>query len=448
MSKIEQRYDSIPLGETYFTPEGYLIDHPILTRVGIFEYKNPDGSIRRELRLPEEVFAPESLASYKGKPVILTHEAGMIDSDNVQQEQIGTILSEGMQDGDNVRAQIIIHDARKLDYGLRELSLGYSLDLEEVPGEWQGQPYDAIQRNIRVNHLALVEKARAGDSARLNIDGEDTQAEKGGNTMSKRKDGLTPEEIAQLVEEYKKRKEQRMQGQQPDNQPAADAEGEEDTPENQDEGEETAADPVQEVKENRDRRDAAGDCETMDEANGMIAQQDADIQKLLDFIAQLQAKIDFDEASESETKAENNADEEGAEGASQEEKKEESVNMDSIDAYVSQKIELIRLGDKLHMDGIDAMKPMDAKKAIIKKVNPNIRLDGKDKAYIDAMYDITKESIGKRKGVDYQRQQMQMRGDGMEKGARKAPDAQSAAAKRAGMIARMDGTDKKEGGNK
>lgn len=425
-----------------------MIDHPILTRVGIFEYRRPDGSIRRELRLPEEVFAPESLASYKGKPVILTHEAGMIDSDNVQQEQIGTILSEGTQDGDNVRAQIIIHDARKLDYGLRELSLGYSLDLEETPGEWQGQPYDVIQRNIRVNHLALVEKARAGDSARLNIDGEDTQAEKGGNTMSKRKDGLTPEEIAQLVEEYKKRKEQRMQGQQPDNQPAADSEGEENTPENQDEGEETAADPVQEVKENRDRRDAAGDCETMDEANGMIAQQDSDIQKLLDFIAQLQAKIDFDEASESETKAENNADEEGAEGASQEEKKEESVNMDSIDAIVSQKIELIRLGDKLHMDGIETMKPMDAKKAIIKKVNPNIRLDGKDKAYIDAMYDITKESIGKRKGVDYQRQQMQMRGDGMEKGARKAPDAQSAAAKRAGMIARMDGTDKKEGGNK
>lgn len=441
MSKIEQRYDSIPLGETYFTPEGYLIDHPILTRVGIFEYKNPDGSIRRELRLPEEVFAPESLASYKGKPVILTHEAGMIDSDNVQQEQIGTILSDGTQDGDNVRAQIIIHDARKLDYGLRELSLGYSLDLEEAPGEWQGQPYDAIQRNIRVNHLALVEKARAGDSARLNIDGEDTQAEKGGNTMSKRKDGLTPEEIAQLVEEYKKRKEQRMLN----NQSTADAEGEEDTPENQDEGEETAADPVQEVKENRDRRDAAGDCETMDEANGMIAQQDSDIQKLLDFIAQLQAKIDFDEASSEET----NTDEEGdpqPEAAPAEEKKEESLNMDSIDAIVSQKIELIRLGDKLHMDGIETMKPMDAKKAIIKKVNPNIRLDGKDKAYIDAMYDITKESIGRRKGVDYQRQQM--RGDAAEKGTRKAPDAQSAAAKRAGMIARMDGTDKKEGGNK
>lgn len=409
-----------------------MIDHPILTRVGIFEYRRPDGSIRRELRLPEEVFAAESLASYKGKPVILTHEAGMIDSDNVQQEQIGTILSEGMQDGDNVRAQIIIHDAHKLDYGLRELSLGYSLDLEELPGEWQGQPYDAIQRNIRVNHLALVEKARAGDSARLNIDGEDTQEEKGGNTMSKRKDELTPEEIAQLVEEYKKRKEQRMLN----NQPAIDAEGEEDTSKNQDEGEETAADPVQEVKENRDRRDAAGDCETMDEANGMIAQQDADIQKLLDFIAQLQAKIDFDEASgEKET----NSDEEGAsqpEAAPAEEKKEESVNMDSIDAYISQKIELIRLGDKLHMDGLDTMKPTEAKKAIIKKVHPNIRLDGKGSAYINAMFDIAKESIGKRKDVGYQRRQM-FRGDSAQN---KAVDGQNEARRR--MIEKMDGGNK------
>ena len=103
----------------------------------------------------------------------------------------------------------------------------------------------------------------------------------------------------------------------------ANEEGSEENPQgNQDEGEGTASDPVQDVKDRRDRRDASGDCETMDEANGVIAQQDEDIQKLLDFIAQLQAKIDFDEASE--PKAENNADEEGAEEASQEEKKEES----------------------------------------------------------------------------------------------------------------------------
>lgn len=422
---MEQRFDSIPLGETYFTPEGYLIDNPILTRVGIFEYHNPDGTIRRELRLPEEVFAAESLASYKGKPVILTHEAGLVDVDNVQQEHIGTILSEGIQDGDNVRAQIVIHDAESLDYGLRELSLGYTQTPDETPGVWNGQPYDAIQRNIQINHLALVEKARAGEQARLNIDGE----EQGGNQMSKaRKDGLTPEEIARLVEEYKQRQAQRMEN----TNPTAD----EGTNPDEQTTDEDEADPVKEVKDRRDRRDASGDCETMDEASGVIAQQDEDIQKLLDFIAQLQAKIDFDEASAEEEAKTDNEGETAEANADEEEPQENPLNMDSIDAYVNQKIELIRLGDKLNLDGIETMKPMDAKKAIITKVHPNIRLDGKDTAYINAMFDIAKESVGKRKGVDYQRQQM-FRGDSAHN---KPVDGQNEARRR--MIEKMDGGNK------
>ena len=422
---MEQRFDSIPLSDTYFTPEGYLIDNPILTRVGIFEYHNPDGTIRRELRLPEEVFAAESLASYKGKPVILTHEAGLVDVDNVQQEHIGTILSEGIQDGDNVRAQIVIHDAESLDYGLRELSLGYTQTPDETPGVWNGQPYDAIQRNIQINHLALVEKARAGEQARLNIDGE----EQGGNQMSKaRKDGLTPEEIARLVEEYKQRQAQRMEN----TNPTAD----EGTNPDEQTTDEDEADPVKEGKDRRDRRDASGDCETMDEASGVIAQQDEDIQKLLDFIAQLQAKIDFDEASAEEEAKTDNEGETAEANADEEEPQENPLNMDSIDAYVNQKIELIRLGDKLNLDGIETMKPMDAKKAIIKKVHPNIRLDGKDTAYINAMFDIAKESVGKRKDVDYQRQQM-FRGDSAHN---KPVDGQNEARRR--MIEKMDGGNK------
>ena len=422
---MEQRFDSIPLSDTYFTPEGYLIDNPILTRVGIFEYHNADGSVRRELRLPEEVFAAESLASYKGKPVILTHEAGLVDVENVQQEHIGTILSEGIQDGDNVRAQIVIHDAESLDYGLRELSLGYTQTPDETPGVWNGQPYDAIQRNIQINHLALVEKARAGEQARLNIDGE----EQGGNQMSKaRKDGLTPEEIARLVEEYKQRQAQRMQNSNPTTDEGTNPE-EQTTDEDE-------ADPVKEVKDRRDRRDASGDCETMDEASGVIAQQDEDIQKLLDFIAQLQAKIDFDEASAEEEVKTDGEGENAEANADEGEHQEDPLNMDSIDAYVNQKIELIRLGDKLNLDGIETMKPMDAKKAIIKKVHPNIRLDGKDAAYINAMFDIAKESVGKRKGVDYQRQQM-FRGDSAHN---KPVDGQNEARRR--MIEKMDGGNK------
>lgn len=79
------RLDSIPLVKATYTPEGYLEDTPILTSTGIFEYTNPDGSIRRELRLPEEVFKPESLASYCGKPICITHDAGLITKDNVHE---------------------------------------------------------------------------------------------------------------------------------------------------------------------------------------------------------------------------------------------------------------------------------------------------------------------------------------------------------------------------
>lgn len=210
-----QRFDSLPLDATYFTDEGYLVDHPIVTSVGIFVYHNPDGSERRELRLPEEVFAEKSLASYKGKPIIVTHDAGYVDTDNVKEESIGTILSEGYRDGDDVRAEIIIHDTDSLKkYKMRELSCGYNLRLDETPGVWEGQPYDAIQRDIEINHLALVDKARAGEQARLNIDGQGHDCMKGEKLnmekTTKRTDGApTPEELAAAVEAFKKRRAER-----------------------------------------------------------------------------------------------------------------------------------------------------------------------------------------------------------------------------------------------
>ena len=181
------RFDSMPMPRAYFTPEGYLKDRPILTSCGIFEYMD-NGKVRRELRLPEDVFSPESLSSYLGKPVVLTHDAGLIDKDNVADNQIGTILSKGERSGDDVKAEIIIHDTDAMkSAGLKELSLGYNLDLDETPGVWNGQRYDAVQKNIRINHLALVREARAGEQARLNLDG---RAEKtiltGGKNMTKK----------------------------------------------------------------------------------------------------------------------------------------------------------------------------------------------------------------------------------------------------------------------
>lgn len=153
------------------TDEGFLFDTPIVARIGIQEYRRTDGSIRREFRPPEEVFSPEALASAKGKPITLDHAIPRVTSKDVHRVMIGTMLSEGRQDGDHVRTDITIHSPDAIG-DRRELSLGYTAVLDETPGEWNGQAYDAIQRNIRINHLSVVKKGRAG-VARLNLDGDE-----------------------------------------------------------------------------------------------------------------------------------------------------------------------------------------------------------------------------------------------------------------------------------
>lgn len=163
-----QRYDTYQFKATK-TDEGFIIDNPIIGRVGLLRYLNADGSERIEYRPPEEAFNTDSLKSIRGKPITLGHKA-MVNSKNADKLPIvGTVLSEGVQDGENIRADVSIYS---LPTTARELSCGYSLDLDETPGTTpDGKHYDAVQRNIRYNHLAIVPKGRAGN-ARLNMDGD------------------------------------------------------------------------------------------------------------------------------------------------------------------------------------------------------------------------------------------------------------------------------------
>lgn len=422
------RLDSISLNQTYFTKEGYLIDHPIVTSTGIFEYHNPDGSVRRELRLPEEVFDEKSLKSYKGKPIIITHEAGYISKDNVDEEIIGTILSEGYRDGNDVRVEIIIHDTNAMkSCGVKELSLGYDLDLDETPGEWEGQPYDAIQRNIGINHLALVKDARAGDQARLNIDSRDEtkQILKGGKAMDEKKTNTTPaDESAAAIEAFQQRRKDRLEaaGENPpvdegapqdeqsvaadEDEKAAPAPAQEEPTTDGDEGAAPAAeceqDRVQLVKDRRDRRDAAGDPSDVKGAMGVIAEQDEDIDTLLGVIDALKAveKLDADDTTTDGKNCDGENEEAPADGA--------NTNTDRKDSKddLRELLRVVRIGDKFNIDGLETLSTKNAKKAIIKKLKPSIRLDGKSSAYVDAVFDITVEDALKRKDSNFQRQQM------------------------------------------
>jgi hypothetical protein len=422
------RLDSVPVGKAEWTAEGFLTDKPIVTSIGIFEYRNEDGTTRRELRLPEHVFAPESLASYKGKPVIITHNAGMVTKENVPDEVIGTILSEGIPDGDDVRAEIIIHDTDAMKQsGFKELSLGYNLTLDETPGEWNGQPYDAVQTEIMINHLALVNKARAGEDARLNIDGAEPQIPEGGKPpMAKeKKDAMNADELAKSIAAFEKRRKARLDG---EDEPSAipekiiiegvvkPQEGTADEGANPvapegGEGEPkelTLAEKVQSVKDRRDKRDGFGDPEDIEGAKGVIAQQDEDISVLLELLEKLQAAKDIAAAPVTADDADTGTAVDG--GADDDAKKdgdgEKPMNTDSVDAIVSERLKLARVGDKLKLDGIEKLKPLDAKKRIVMTINPNIRLDGKSAAYIDTAFDIAVTEYESRKDTDYQRKQM------------------------------------------
>ena len=150
------------------TPEGYIIDTPIIARTGIQMYLR-DGKPVAEYRPAEEVFAPESLASFIGRPLTVDHPALLVRSTNVRSVNVGTIIGKPWRDGPNLRATVVVHDQRAIDMiekGLKtELSVGYTVETVAKPGVTpEGVKYDAIQRNIRCNHLSIVTRGRAGNA--------------------------------------------------------------------------------------------------------------------------------------------------------------------------------------------------------------------------------------------------------------------------------------------
>jgi hypothetical protein len=169
--KTELRYDAWPV-KAQRNDNGFITDTPVLTRTGVFVYSNGKGGVRREYRPPEAVFAADSLSGYKGIPITSGHP-GLVDSKNAKVHTVGTVLTEGRQDGDNLVADIVIHDTSLVDAGHKELSVGYLVTFDETPGVApNGERYDAIQKSIKPNHLAIVKQGRAGN-ARLNMDAAD-----------------------------------------------------------------------------------------------------------------------------------------------------------------------------------------------------------------------------------------------------------------------------------
>lgn len=155
---------------------GYLKAPAFISRTGVFEYGKKDGGVRRELRLPEEVFNADTLASFSMVPVTDGHPPRPLDTTNTKLHQIGYLGEAVKQNGNFVEATVMITDAKAVKAILAgekvQLSGGYYADVEDVSGEYNGQRYDAIQRNIRGNHVALCPEGRAGSDVRVRLDSD------------------------------------------------------------------------------------------------------------------------------------------------------------------------------------------------------------------------------------------------------------------------------------
>lgn len=173
-------FDKAPAPKFTETDEGYLRGRAVVSRAGVFRYRNADGTERLELRHPSDVLTQDSLNSLKQIPLTLDHPPELVNADNVKDYAIGYTGDDVQVDGGNITVNFTVTNADAIAViksGKRELSLGYRLDLTPEAGSYDGAEYTHRQTNVTYNHLAVVAKARAGAEARIHLDGASVQIE-------------------------------------------------------------------------------------------------------------------------------------------------------------------------------------------------------------------------------------------------------------------------------
>lgn len=330
----------------YITPEGYIRAKAIVTRAGVFKYANADGTERKELRLPDDVFDDNALSTIRLIPVTNGHpQEKLVTAENSKRLAVGFTGDSVEQKGDYVIANFVVTDADAVraikENGRRELSLGYTVDLVEESGNFDGEDYDFRQTNIRYNHLALVDTARAGSMARIHLDGEDAMQINGEASMAKRK--VKIDNMEYLVE------------------PA-----------------------VAEIVERSQSHDSDRSVDHLEDNVHNLEQELARVSR------------ELEEQREELARARKERDEVTAERDSLRDKGMDGTNIkiDSEEFHkaVFKKLDLFKTASMfLETDvlkRLDTAKDIDIKKAVITSCKKHVSLDDKSSVYIDTMYDL------------------------------------------------------------
>ena len=161
------------------TADGYLVANARVARTGIQLYTAAEigltdrdpNSIVRVYRSEDEVFNQDSLRSYAHRPVTINHPPVAVDASNWRDHSVGQTGDEVARDGDFVRVPLVLMDEdsiNRVQDGQRQLSMGYACQIEMKDGTTpDGEKYDAVQKNLRMNHLAVVALARGGSKLKI-----------------------------------------------------------------------------------------------------------------------------------------------------------------------------------------------------------------------------------------------------------------------------------------
>lgn len=170
---MDIRIDKILIPKIKKTKEGFLKGKAIVTRTGVFKYMNNDGSIRYELRHPDDIFTEESLNSLKTIPITNEHPSELVNVDNANLLMVGMTGEEILVNDDSIIATLTFthkDGIEAIQRGKQELSAAYTLDVIKESGIYNGEKYTHRQTNVNYNHVSIVNEGRAGRTARVNLD--------------------------------------------------------------------------------------------------------------------------------------------------------------------------------------------------------------------------------------------------------------------------------------